>query len=350
MPENRSSIWTAWTHRIAAGQVGFRCLLACLVVVVAAPAAGADEVRLANGDRITGRVVSLLNDLLVLQTPHGDLRISWPLVTNLMVVDPIFVTLGPRTPAAATIAPDRIDGRVALRPGGLVTLRDITAMSRLGPPRSLVGRVNAGIIASSGNSDANALRFGGELVGRTLSNRYTAGATVNRAQEHGAATARNWTTTFRYDRFITERLFVNGNTLLSNDRLRDLALRTAVGAGLGFQVLDTPTIKITTDAGLGYVNEESSVGIDDRYTAAQESAKVDIFASRSRIQFFHRHDGYFGIAGNDNRFVKTQTGVRVSIIRGIISTAQLDVDYDPTPVVGRQSIDRTFALNFGYQF
>jgi putative salt-induced outer membrane protein YdiY len=327
-------------------------LLVCLLIILAVPTASADEVRLLNGDRITGRVVSLVNGLLLLQTPNGDLRVPWPTVAALMVVEPIYVTVGTRPPVAVTIWPDGTSsGRVGFEPGGVVPVQDILSMSRPPPPRfSFDGRLNAGIVASGGNSDANTVRFAGDLVARSVANRITAGATMNRSQEQNVATARNWSTSLRYDRFFTQRFFVNGNTILSSDRLRDLSLRSAVGTGLGYQVLDLRRLKITTDAGLGYVKELSVVGTDDRYVAAQESAKVDVFVDASRFQLFHRHDGYFGLAGNDNRFVKTQNGVRVSIVRGIIATAQLDVDYDPSPVVGRQSFDRTFALNFGYQF
>jgi putative salt-induced outer membrane protein YdiY len=338
-------------HRERAAFVNRLCVIACLFVILGAHSARADEVRLLNGDRISGRVMSLSNGLLVFQTPHGDLRVPWLTVAAVTVVEPIFVTIGARPAAAATISPDGNSGRVELRPGGFVLMTEIVGLSRPAPPPVAVnGRLNAGIIASGGNTDTSALRFSGELVARSLSNRLTGSATLNRAREADVATARNWSTSVRYDRFISQRFFVNGNTILSSDRLRDLTFRTAVGTGLGYQVLDRRRLKITTDAGVGYVKEVSAVGVDDRYIAAQESARVDVFVDASRFQLFHRHDGYFGLAGNDNRFVKTQNGVRVSIVRGIIATAQLDVDYDPTPVAGRQSIDRTFALNFGYQF
>jgi putative salt-induced outer membrane protein YdiY len=327
------------------------CMLACLIVILDGSISRADDVQLANGDRISGRIVSLLNSVLLLQTAHGELRISWPLITGVMVVDPIFVTVITRAPAAVTISPGGADGRVILSPGGVVPIKDILAMSRPKPPLlSLDGRLNAGIIASGGNTSANSLRFGGEMVGRMAANRFTGGASFNRGREHDVETAHNWTTSFRYDRFVTRRLFIDGNTILSADRLRDLDLRTAVGTGLGYQVVDRRRLQITMDGGVGYVRERSRVGPDDRYTAAQESGKVDFFVNGNRFQLFHRHEGYFGLAGDDNRFVKTQNGVRVPIRRGIITTAQLDVDYDPTPVPGGQSIDRTFALNFGYQF
>jgi putative salt-induced outer membrane protein YdiY len=327
------------------------CIVACLAVMLGDRPAAADEIQLSNGDRISGRVVSLINGLLVLQTPHGDLRVPWPMVTALVVVEPIFVTVAAAAPAAVTISRGGTSGRVELQPGGLVSVTEIVAMSRPPPPRVTIdGRLNAGIVASQGNTDANVLRFGGELVGRVVANRVTVGATFNRAREHDAETADNWTTSFRYDRFVTRRLFVNGNTIVSGDRLRDLTLRIAVGTGLGYQVVDRPRLRIATDGGIGFVKESSAMAPPERYIAAQESARADMFVDGNRVQFFVRQDGYFGLAGDDNRFVKTQNGVRVSVVGGVAVTAQLDVDYDPTPIVGGRSFDRTFALNFAYQF
>jgi hypothetical protein len=332
------------------GVVSRWVVITALMVLLTPNPLRADEVRLSNGDRISGQVVALANNTLVLMTPHGELRLPWTLVVSLAVVEPIFVTVGTQAPASVRVSPGE-SGTIVLRPGTVVPITEITAISRpLPPPLTIVGRVNAGIVASTGNSPLNTLRIGGELVGRTVANRVTLGGTVNRARDRNVDTARNWTTSFRYDRFITRRLFVNGNTIVSSDRLRDLVLRTAVGTGLGYQVLDRPRVKITMDGGIGYVRQTLAFQADQRYTAAQESAKVDVLVGGSRYQLFHRHDGYFGLTGDDRRFVKTQNGVRVGIVGGLITTAQLDVDYDPTPVPGRQSFDRTFAVNFGYQF
>jgi hypothetical protein len=319
--------------------------------MLGASIARADQVQLSNGDHISGHVVSLVNGILLLQTAHGDLRISWPMITGLMVVDPIFVTVTTAAPTAVTIGAAPEDGRVILSPGGAVPVKDIIGMVRPKPPLlSLDGRLNAGIVASGGNTKADSLRLAGEVVGRMAANRFTGGATVNRAREHDIQTAHNWSTSFRYDRFITRRLFINANTILSADRLRDLEFRTAVGTGLGYQVLEMRRLQITVDGGVGYVKEVSAVGPDERYTAGQESGKVDFLVNGNRFQLFHRHDGYFGLTGDDNRFVKTQNGIRIPVVRGVVTTAQLDIDYDPTPLLGRHSIDRTFAVIFGYQF
>jgi hypothetical protein len=56
------------------------------------------------------------------------------------------------------------------------------------------------------------------------------------------------------------------------------------------------------------------------------------------------------VTGDDNLFVKSQTGVRLSIVANFVTTAQLDLDYDRSPSPGRRQSDRTFALTFGYRF
>jgi putative salt-induced outer membrane protein YdiY len=323
-----------------------------LAFVIGVRPASADELQLSNGDRITGQVMSLTNGVLAFQTPNGQLNVPWNSVIGLAVPEPLFITVGARPPTPATIIRTRTDGRVTLRPGGIVSLTEITAMSRVQPPFSLDGRLNAGLVNSDGNTEVNTLRLDGEVIGRTTGHRYTGRATVNRSQDRSEYIAHNWTTSFRYDRFFRRRLFVNANTILTNDRLRDLDLRAAAGGGLGYQVLDTPRARITTDAGVGYVNEAYIVDEQDvRYFALQESAQLDIFISgNTRFLFFHRHDGYFSLTGEDNRFLRMGNGIRVPIARGFIATIQLDIDYDPTPVEGRRSVDRTFALTFGYQF
>jgi putative salt-induced outer membrane protein YdiY len=145
-------------------------------------------------------------------------------------------------------------------------------------------------------------------------------------------------------------MFVNANSIFTHDKFRDLDLRSALGAGLGYQVLDTALVKLTADAGLGYVSEHLASSPDDSYAAARESAKLDLFVLPGRVQLFHNHDGYFGVTGDDNLFFRTQNGARIALVAGFVTTLQHDVDYDRSPAPGRKNTDQTFALTFGYRF
>jgi hypothetical protein len=120
--------------------------------------------------------------------------------------------------------------------------------------------------------------------------------------------------------------------------------------GVGYQVLNATRVKLTANGGLGWVNENFILAPDDDYTAARESAALDLFIVPNRVMFFHKHDGYFGLEGEDNLFIKMQNGVRLSVLANFVTTLQLDLDYDKSPSPGSQQTDRTFALTFGYRF
>ena len=310
-------------------------LFVAAVLLFASPAA-ADELRLTNGDRYTGEVVQLAAGTLTFKTAHGTLAVPWSQVSGLTVDTNIIVTA--------------VDGSTVTLAGGTIDLPATTALARPRPPIELTGGAGAGLVSSAGNTSVNSVRVDGDAALRAGANRYTFGVGINRAEDRGVTTAQNWTTTARYDRFLTTRVYVNANAIFTNDRFRDLDLRSAYGAGLGYQVIDRPLVKFNVDGGVGYVNENFDVAEDDSYAALREAAKLDVVLVADRVVLFHQHDGYFGVTGDDNFFVQAQNGVRFNLVAGLITTLRLDVDYDRSPAPGRRNTDRTFALTLGYRF
>jgi putative salt-induced outer membrane protein YdiY len=306
------------------------------VILAAARPALADELRLRNGDRYTGTVVSLDAGTLAFKTPNGDLKVPWSEVTGLTV--------------DAAIVVRTADGQTTTSSGGPIDPVSVTGLSRPQPPIVWSGGANAGLLATGGNTDVNSLRLDGELVARTRADRVTVNALVNRAEDDGDLTARNWTVSSKYDRFLTRRVYLNGSGIFTSDDFRDLDLRAALGAALGYQLFDTPLLQLAFEGGLGWVDENFATADDDSYTAARESAKLDLFVVGERLVFFHRHDGYYGVTGDDNLFFKMQNGIRLGLVAGLVTTAQVDLDYDRSPSPGRKNTDRNFALTFGYRF
>ena len=320
-----------------------------LLVIFCALPALADEVVLKNGDRLTGTTTALAGGTLVFATTYGDVKIPWPEVVRLAIQEPILASVAGAPAVTVTIAAGA-DGQATLQPGGVVSLGDISSLTRPEPPVIVDGSANAGIINTAGNTEVNSLRLDGDLAVRAGANRYTASAAITRAEDRGVNTAENWTTALRYDRFLTSRMFMNGNTIFTNDEFRDLDLRTAIGAGLGYQLIATPRTRLTADGGLGYVHEALAELPDDSYAALRESVNFDIFAVPNRIQFFHVHDGYFGVTGDDNLFIRMQNGVRLPLAAGFVTTLRQDFDYDQSPAEGRDTTDRTLSLTLGYRF
>jgi putative salt-induced outer membrane protein YdiY len=326
-----------------------RVLSLCFLLIVYRSPAAADELRLTNGDRLTGQVDSLAGGTLTFTTAYGNVGVPWADVIALTVDQPVLVTIGTNPPVQGTIAAAG-DGQARLEPGGTMPLAQITALSRPQPAVLMDGGANAGYNTTSGNTDVNSLRLDGDVVVRAAANRYTANAGLIRAKDSGIETARTWTAALKYDRFVTPRLFLNASTNLTNDPFRDLDLRTALGAGVGYQVLDNGRVILRANAGLGYVKENFASQGDDSYAAAHESASLSASLIPGQVEFFHLHDAYVGVTGNDNVFVKMQNGVRLTLIGGFVMTLRHDLDYDLSPAIARDQADRAVALTLGYRF
>jgi putative salt-induced outer membrane protein YdiY len=327
-----------------------RTLSLCLAALLVASAAHADEVRLKNGDRISGVTTSLAGGVLTFKALNGELKILWANVASLAIVAPILVTVRNSPPTAAVFVPADEIGRVTLVPGGIVSLEDIVALSRPQPAWIISGGAGAGIVETAGNTKINNVRFSGDMVARGSADRYTVSGVATHAEDRGVETARNWSAIGKYDRFISSRLFVNANANFTNDRFRDIDLRTAVGAGVGYQFVETTRMTLTADAGAAWVNEDFKTIDDDSYSAAHESAALQLQLLPGRAQLFHLHDGYFAVNGDDKWFIRTQNGVRFGLTAGFVTTIEEDLDYDRRPSPGRRQTDRTFSLTLGYRF
>jgi putative salt-induced outer membrane protein YdiY len=324
--------------------------LVCALTLVTALPARADEVRLKNGDRITGVMVSMAGGTLLFKAPGGDLTIPWSDVTSLSVDSAVFVTVATNPPILTAIEAGSAPGNANLQPGGPVDLADIVAITLRRPGWVVTGGAGAGVVQTSGNTQVNNVRVAGDFMAKGAANRYTASAAATNGSDHGVETARNWSATGKYDRFLTSRLYANANAVFTNDRFRDLDLRTALGAGLGLQLIDTARVKLTGGGGVGWVNENFRSIPDDSYQAAYESAGLQIELVPRLAQLFHSHDGYFQISRGDKMFIRSQQGIRFSIAAGFVTTIEEDVDYDRHPSPGRAQQDRTFSLTLGYRF
>jgi putative salt-induced outer membrane protein YdiY len=328
-----------------------RSLLVLFLLTVCASVASADEVRLRNGDRYTGKVVELVAGRLKFDTGHGTVTVAWGDVEMLDIADALLVTVRNSPPRLASLRSVAGGGLVLEPYDVVVSMQDLVALAH--PQQFHVGGdANAGLQASGGNTDVHSLIVNGELVAQGMGNRYTLGASVNHASTAGAVTNDNATGSLRYDRFFNPRLYANANVLMTHDQFRDLRLRTALGSALGYQVFNGTRVKLRTELGYGYVNETFATETEqgDRYHAARDTVRLDVNIIGTRFSVFHQHDGFFGLIGSNRLFVQTRNGLRMVLMGGVVATIEYDLDYDRSALPGRKRTDHTAALTFGYRF
>ena len=187
-----------------------------------------------------------------------------------------------------------------------------------------------------------------EAVARTRDNRYTLGARAAHTEDHGLATESNWIAYMKYDNFFTKKWYGYANGNFENDAFKDIQLRSTLGIGSGYQFFESEKTNLSLEGGLTYVSTDYLLAKDDSYPAARWALKYDHLLFATKIQFFHAHEAYVGIEDLKKTFVRSQTGLRVPLLKSLDATAQYNVDWDNNPAAGRVKTDKALLLTLGY--
>ena len=257
-------------------------LVLALTLAFVEGAEAQQQLELANGDRLTGALVSVDGGAWVFGHAGGQLRIAAAEVSSFATSNPIGVRLVDGTILAAAVS--TAGGRLQLsRTGGstlTVTPADIAAvgdpadLATLEPleigyfsPLSRFWRATTsfGFSNKSGNS-----RSRGQVatldVGRVSPKDRLALKLGMARQEADAGTGTLEETVEKYygslraDLFASPRLFFFGSTAQARDRFQDIDLRSNYDAGLGVQLIATPATDLRFYASGGLRREAFTSG------------------------------------------------------------------------------------------
>jgi putative salt-induced outer membrane protein len=237
-----------------------------LLLAFASPSVFGDQVAFKNGDRLTGAIMkSDAKSLLMSTAIAGEVTVSWQEIQELHSDLPLHVVLADG---------NELVGRLATREGKLeiatgagnpveVTKERVVALRNneeqlayeKSQHRSLLhgwdGNLDAGFELTRGNSKTRNFRFAFGAVRKVSREELTLYAEslysiddVAGASPHVTANVNRGGA--RLDHDFTSRLFVFANTDFMSDGLQDLNLRSVVGGGIGYHLInrDNATLKL----------------------------------------------------------------------------------------------------------
>lgn len=317
----------------------------------------ADEIRLKNGDRLSGQVIRMESGKLILKTMYaGDISIIWQEVASVMTDGSVKVMLKDETALEGTSLAIE-EGKMMLETGKLeapasFNLADVKAINPLPvKPVKINTRVNASVTSERGNTKSDNYYFDGEFVARTEKNRYKIGGELSKEESDGTTTSQNWLAYGNYSHFLDKKWYLYADTLFEHDEFKDLDLRTTLGGGAGYQIFETPLLNLSISAGLAKVDENFDVAEDNDYSAGQWSMNYDQYFFKKFVQLFHVHTGFVSFEDSDDWFLKTRTGLRFPVYKGLTATLQYNFDYDNQPSVDAEKKEDTkFIFLLGYEF
>jgi putative salt-induced outer membrane protein YdiY len=327
-------------RRLALSVVSSASLLASLV-------AHADMVVLQNGDRITGTVKHKAGDALTVETDYaGPVEIRWSEVKAIQTDVPVEVVVAGE-PAAERYwfsgeeSDVRLDRIVYINP----------RPEEWGHAYSYKGRLNVSGARTSGNTDTNRAQADGELVATSKDVRYILSGKARREADSGTKTASSWLGSLKRDHFIVDTTrFIYARGSLEHDRFKDIGLRTALGGGFGWQLVDYDLTKLALGAGLDAVTTQRIAGTDERYPALGWDVRLSHWLGAKAVELLHEQEGYWNLHDTTQVTLRSRTGMRVPVAKGMVANASLNVDWERQPAPGRKPVDTTLLMGLGWEW
>lgn len=311
----------------------------------------ADEVYLLNGDRLTGTIVKMEENVLTLQTDYGgEIKIEWGKVQRLSSGGPLKILVPGeyRDPVRSFFYGAQALQEVReLGPDGSIPLTDIKAINL--EPIRLTGTVTIGGNSTSGNSSAKAFNGATRFMLSAYRQRLLVEGKYNYGQAGDQVTARNSLASLKHDYFISKQIFIESFGMLEKDTLQNLQLRSTIGSGLGYQFYETARTTLSLSIGLAHVSEHFTNSPNNQTPSGRWSLRWEHGLWPDRVKLFHRHEGFYDInAGNAFRFNADQ-GVRITVYKNLFFNVEYDFRLNTQPAPGRKTTDEAIIFGVGYE-
>jgi putative salt-induced outer membrane protein YdiY len=323
-----------------------------LAFLLCAAAAAGDEVKLVNGDRITGKVTGLAGGKLTIDTPHaGKVTIDFAQVASITTETKHKVRMATGEEVEGTLKGEGGKLKVASEGAAApveVEFAKITHFNK--PPTSWKGSLSLAARSTDGNTHTISGLASADLSRTSEIDEFIIRAIYRYGETEGVLTERNAYGLGKYSYKFTERFFGFASVELFRDDFKDLDLRSIAAAGLGYDVIKESWIDFSMDAGLMYVDnnfheleeDESHAGM--RYSA---KARVDLplgFVLKDVFTLYTNFEESQDFQIRNELTLANTLGAGWSVIGGVIT------EYDRVPGPGLRRHDDTYFIGIGYAF
>lgn len=258
----------------------------CFVCLGLGLTALADEVRLKNGDRLTGTVVKSDGKSLTLKTEFaGTVNIVWEAVDQVTTSQPVYLNLNDGQTVVGAVAGGAGQYEVATKDAGKISVAKtaikairnedeqkayLAEIDRLQNPRLLdlwAGTFDAGYSLTRGNADTNTLTLGATATRASSRDKVSLYATAIKANARSRTTGVEEDTANairgggRYDINLTKKVFAFGFGDLEFDEFQRLDLRMVLGGGAGWHAIKNDRTVFDVFGGGSYNKEYFSTGL-----------------------------------------------------------------------------------------
>lgn len=234
----------------------------------------ADQIVLKNGDRLSGTIIQSDGKFLNIETEFaGEVTVQWDAVDQVTSTQSLHLELkdGKKVSGAVSTSAGQLvvltpSEKVTYPKASVATIRNDAEQAvyekslHPGLMMGWAGGVNVGFALTRGNSQTKNLAIAFSAARKTSNDRIGLYTNSIYATNDAPGAVPNTTANalrggIRYDRDITPRVFGFGSGDFETDDLQSLNLRSVLGGGLGFHMIDSKATTLDLLAGLTYTHE-----------------------------------------------------------------------------------------------
>ncbi len=340
----------------------YRMFIALVCLALFAQAGRADELVLKNGDRLTGKIVHLVEGKMLFKSDvAGDVTVELSNIQTFSSTDPIAVNLKDNTGFKQKVLSAEA-GRFAVQ--GTEDLKTqqfaVTDIVSINPPPKptpkWTGDVSVGITSTHGNTKTDMISANANATKRTENDRTTVSADYAKGEQRDPSTGETvtiedwWRAKGKYDYFFSKKGYGYLDVRYEKDAVAQLDRRMIVGVGGGYQWIESDDMNFSTEFGLASLYEKFRNQTDSNSELSFQVGYLFDKKLRKNIKFTHDLTYYPAIQKFSDYYLTTTAGIRADFTEKIFLTLKAILNYDATPAVGRGSTDTKYFLGLGYRF
>lgn len=339
---------------------GFVALLLCSAIFDLP--ATADEIIFTNGDRLTGKIIQLVDKKLVFQSDvAGEVTVDVSKVQTLSSDKPVEINLND-----GTILKQKLlkagPNRFSTEETNTLPARefDLSFVSSINPPAKpkpkWTGNISVGLNSTHGNTKTDQRNASLNLNRRTEKDRISLNADYARGEQEDPDTGKekkteDWLRTkAKYDYFFTKKFYGYLNNRYEKDSIAELDRRIVFGSGAGYQWIESEDMNFSTETGLAYLYEKFDNTSDkNREVSMQLGYNFDKKLYK-KIKLVHDLTYLPSLGEFSDYYLTTSAEVRAYFTERFFANFKAILDYDATPAPGSGGTDVKYIFGLGMSF
>ena len=215
------------------------------------------------------------------------------------------------------------------------------------PPPDWTGSLGAGLSITSGNTDTTAINvaFGLKYAPAGPST-FKLDALYLYQRSDGARTVDRVGALGRYEYALTKRVFAFGEVAYQRDVFKNVDYLVAPLVGLGYKIVDTPTLTFAADGSVGGAFERDT-DVDARSSGAYAVGENLTWKLSKNASITERAGALFKMDDSSDYNLHIEAGIAASVTKMTELKVIYLVDYKNKPVgVGIGKTDSTLVVTF----